>query len=380
MSSLDQVLANFDFHLDKNKIAQAPAIPRDHSKLLLVNRQQNSIKDSIFYQITDYLGDNDVLVLNETKVFPARLLGKKETGGKVELLLLKQLSNNFWEAISKPGLKEGQRLFFLRRESKKALQNGFLELADLEKLEAVVVKREANSAKVEVEFNKSGINLLEEIDACGIMPLPPYIHSKQSENEIRDEYQTVFAKHIGSAAAPTAGLHFTGEVFAKLLEKGVQIEKVTLHVGLGTFAKLTEENIKNKTLHHEFYQIDQETVERLNQAKKSGKRIIAVGTTSTRTLEAAVLESQSKEDLVAGARDTNIFIDPPYQFNFVDALITNFHLPQSSLLMLVSALVSHPNTEEKFTNFQDSLLGKAYQHALDNDYRFFSFGDAMFIS
>jgi S-adenosylmethionine:tRNA ribosyltransferase-isomerase len=304
MSSLDQVLANFDFHLDKNKIAQAPAIPRDHSKLLLVNRQQNSIKDSIFYQITDYLGDNDVLVLNETKVFPARLLGKKETGGKVELLLLKQLSNNFWEAISKPGLKEGQRLFFLRRESKKALQNGFLELADLEKLEAVVVKREANSAKVEVEFNKSGINLLEEIDACGIMPLPPYIHSKQSENEIRDEYQTVFAKHIGSAAAPT----------------------------------------------------------------------------STRTLEAAVLESQSKEDLVAGARDTNIFIDPPYQFNFVDALITNFHLPQSSLLMLVSALVSHPNTEEKFTNFQDSLLGKAYQHALDNDYRFFSFGDAMFIS
>jgi S-adenosylmethionine:tRNA ribosyltransferase-isomerase len=380
MSSLDQVLANFDFHLDKNKIAQAPAIPRDHSKLLLVNRQQNSIKDSIFYQITDYLGDNDVLVLNETKVFPARLLGKKETGGKVELLLLKQLSNNFWEAISKPGLKEGQRLFFLRRESKKALQNGFLELADLEKLEAVVVKREANSAKVEVEFNKSGINLLEEIDACGIMPLPPYIHSKQSENEIRDEYQTVFAKHIGSAAAPTAGLHFTGEVFAKLLEKGVQIEKVTLHVGLGTFAKLTEENIKNKTLHHEFYQMDQETVERLNQAKKSGKRIIAVGTTSTRTLEAAVLESQSKEDLVAGARDTNIFIDPPYQFNFVDALITNFHLPQSSLLMLVSALVSHPNTEEKFTNFQDSLLGKAYQHALDNDYRFFSFGDAMFIS
>ena len=299
----------------------------------------------------------------------------------MELLLLKQLSSDSWEAISKPGLKEGQKLFFLRREVQNALEKGLLDFdEEIEKLEAIVVKREENSARVEVKFGKSGIGLLEEIDACGIMPLPPYIHSKQSEEEIRDEYQTVFAKHFGSAAAPTAGLHFTDEIFAKLKEQGVEIEKVTLHVGLGTFAKLTEENLENKTLHHEFYQIDQETVDRLNQAKEKGKRIVAVGTTTTRTLESAVLLSEDKKKLIAGARDTNIFIDPPYKFNFTDALITNFHLPKSSLLMLVSALVSAPNTDEQFNDFKDSLLGRAYQHALDNDYRFFSFGDAMFIS
>ena len=381
MSNLEKILANFDFNLSKEKIAQTPAVPRDNSKLLLVDRKEKTIEDAIFHQIVDFLGENDVLVLNETKVFPARLLGKKNTGGKVELLLLKQLGNDSWEAISKPGLKEGQKLFFLKREVQAALKEGLLEFdEEIEKLEAVVIEREENSAKVEVKFNQSGVRLLEEIDACGIMPLPPYIHSKQSEAEIRDEYQTIFAKHFGSAAAPTAGLHFTDEIFAKLKEQGVEIEKVTLHVGLGTFAKLTEENLKNKTLHHEFYQIDQETVDRLNQAKVEGKRIIAVGTTTTRTLESAVLLSGNRKELVAGARNTNIFIDPPYKFNFIDALITNFHLPQSSLLMLVSAFVSYPNSKEQFQNFKNSLLGQAYQHALDNDYRFFSFGDAMFIS
>lgn len=381
MSNLEEVLANFDFNLVKEKIAQKPAEPRDHSKLLLVDRDNKSIKDAVFYQIVDLLGENDVLVLNETKVFPARLLGKKETGGKVELLLLKQLGNDSWEAISKPGLKAGQKLFFLRRELQEELSKGEIEFdQELEKLEAVVIKREENSAKVEVKFNQSGIKLLEEIDACGIMPLPPYIYSQQTEDEIRGEYQTVFAKHFGSAAAPTAGLHFTDQIFEQLKANGVQIEKLTLHVGLGTFAKLTEDNLKKKTLHHEFYQIDEQTVARLNQAKKDGKRIIAVGTTTTRTLESAVLLSDSKNELITGARDTNIFIDPPYQFNFVDALITNFHLPKSSLLMLVSALISSPNTDEEFETFQESLLGQAYQHALDNDYRFFSFGDAMFIS
>ena len=381
MSNLEEILTNFDFVLAKERIAQSPVIPRDHSKLLLVDRNEKSIKDAIFYQIVDLLDENDVLVLNETKVFPARLLGKKETGGKVELLLLKQLTNDSWEAISKPGLKKGQKLFFLKRDFKESLKKGLLDFdEEMEKLEAVVIEREENSAKVKIQFNKSGINLLEEIDACGVMPLPPYIHSKQTENEIRDEYQTVFAKHFGSAAAPTAGLHFTDEIFAKLRAKAVQIEKVTLHVGLGTFAKLTEENLKNKTLHHEFYQIDQKTAENLNKAKEKGKRIIAVGTTTTRTLESAVLLSENKKQLVAGARDTNIFIDPPYKFNFVDALITNFHLPKSSLLMLVSAFSSFPNTDEEFITFKDSLLGQAYQHALDNNYRFFSFGDAMFIS
>ncbi|KKQ10346.1 MAG: S-adenosylmethionine:tRNA ribosyltransferase-isomerase [Candidatus Pacebacteria bacterium GW2011_GWF1_36_5] len=376
---IKDILAKYDYPLSENKIANQPIFPRDHSKLLLLNRQTGAIEDHFFYELTDLLNADDVLVLNETKVFAARLLGKKQSGGKVELLLIKQISPNSFEAISKPGLKLGQKLYFPRRTYLDDAGNLMSDLDASDFLQAEVVFRDGQSAKVRVEFNQTNASLLAEIDLCGFTPLPPYIHPIQSEETIKAEYQTVYAKEEGSAAAPTAGLHFTQELLDKLKEKGVQIEKITLHVGLGTFAKLTSENLKNKTLHSEYYEISTEVVARLNQAKKAGKRIIAVGTTSTRSLESAVLLSESKKELLATAKETNIFIDPPYQFNFIDALITNFHLPKSSLLMLVSAFISKPNSQADFNNFLDSSIGQAYQHALESDYRFFSFGDAMFI-
>lgn len=374
------ILDKYDYPLTEDKIANEPVFPRDHSKLLILNRQNGEISDHHFFELADLLNSNDVLVLNETKVFAARLLGKKQSGGKVELLLIKHTNLDIFEAISKPGLKMGQRLFFPRRsflESDGSL-SADLDFSDF--LQAEVIFRDENSAKVQVKFNQSGANLLSEIDLCGFTPLPPYIKATQSEEKIKEEYQTVYAREEGSAAAPTAGLHFTDELLRKLEQKGIQIEKVTLHVGLGTFAKLTSENLKNKTLHSEYYEIGAETAARLNQAKKAGKRIIAVGTTSTRTLESAVLDQLPKKELTAAAKETNIFIDPPYQLNFVDALITNFHLPKSSLLMLVSAFCSAPNTDKEFEDFLSSSVGQAYQHALANDYRFFSFGDAMLIT
>lgn len=373
---LNAVLAKYDYPLDEKQIANEPVFPRDHSKLLLLNRHSGEITDRHFYDLLEILTPNDVLVLNETKVFAARILGKKRSGGKVELLLIKQEGTDLFSAISKPGLKNGQQLFFPRRE----LQHQAFDLANdlnLEDfLEARVVWRDPDSAKIKVQFNLSGVELLNEIDRCGLTPLPPYIKPTQSEEQIKDEYQTVYAKNLGSAAAPTAGLHFTDDLLSKLIDKGVQIEKVTLHVGLGTFAKLTIENLQDKTLHSEYYEISQEVATRLNEAKQKGRRIIAVGTTSTRSLESAVANGF----LQARAEETKIFIDPPYKFQFVDALLTNFHLPKSSLLMLVSAFCSAPNTKNEFTNFLETTVGLAYSHALQNDYRFFSFGDAMFIS
>ncbi len=378
--NLQDVLAKYDYPLDEKKIANQPVFPRDTSKLLVLDRQTGALEDRRFYELANFLSDKDVLVLNETKVFAARLPGKKQSGGKVELLLIKQINLDTFEAISKPGLKMGQRLFFPRRsflESDGSL-SADLDFSDF--LQAEVIFRDENSAKVQVRFNQSNATLLAEIDLCGFTPLPPYIKPTQNEDEIKAEYQTVYAKEEGSAAAPTAGLHFTEELLAKLKQKGVQIEKITLHVGLGTFAKLTSENLASKTLHSEYYEITAEVADRLNQAKKAGKRIIAVGTTTTRSLESAVLLSASQRELSAAAQETNIFIDPPYQFNFVDALITNFHLPKSSLLMLVSAFCSIPNTRQEFTDFLHSKIGQAYLHALENDYRFFSFGDAMLIA
>lgn len=376
---IKDILEKYDYPLLEEKIANEPAFPRDHSKLLRVDRNTAAISDHHFYDLPDFLTDNDVLVVNETKVFSARLLGKKQSGGKVELLLIKQIDLNSFEAISKPGLKMGQKLFFPRRNllDNEGNLSADLDISDF--LQAEVIWRDSDSAKVKVQFSQSGASLLSEIDQCGFTPLPPYIHPTQSEDQIKAEYQTVYAREEGSAAAPTAGLHFTEELLAKLTTKGVQIEKVTLHVGLGTFAKLTSENIKNKTLHSEYYEISEDTTARLNEAKKAGKRIIAVGTTSTRTLESAVLLSDSKKEIKASAKETNIFIDPPYQFNFIDALITNFHLPKSSLLMLVSAFCTAPNTKTEFSTFLETSVGQAYTHALANDYRFFSFGDAMLI-
>lgn len=372
---LEQILAKYDYPLREEQIANEPSAIRDHSKLLVLNRQTGGIADRRFYDLVELLTANDVLVLNETKVFPARLLGKKRSGGKVELLLIKQKSLDSFAAISKPGLKVGQTVFFPRRSFLQGDGSlpADLDIADF--LQAEVIWRDEESAELQIKFNRSGSNLLTEIDQCGLTPLPPYIHSTQSEEKIKAEYQTVYARQEGSAAAPTAGLHFTESLLEKLQAKGVQIEKITLHVGLGTFAKLTSENLTNKTLHSEDYEITSTVATRLNQAKEAGKRIIAVGTTTTRSLESAatgkVLQAQTAE--------TNIFIDPPYQFNFVDALITNFHLPKSSLLMLVSAFVSAPNSNHQFRDFLSSTVGQAYLHAAANDYRFFSFGDAMLI-
>ena len=378
--SLQYILDKYDYPLDEKKIANQPVFPRDSSKLLILDRQTGKIEDHHFYELADFLSDQDVLVLNETKVFPARLLGKKQSGGKVELLLIKQIDLDSFEAISKPGLKMGQKLFFPRRSFLESDGSLCADIDFSDFLQAEVISRDENSAKVRVKFNHSNAALLAEIDLCGFTPLPPYIKPTQSEAEIKEEYQTVYAKEEGSAAAPTAGLHFTEELLRKLEQKGVKIEKITLHVGLGTFAKLTSENLVSKTLHSEYYEISKEVADHLNQAKKLGKRIIAVGTTTIRSLESAVLLSATKNEIQAVAKETNIFIDPPYQFHFVDALITNFHLPKSSLLMLVSAFCSAPNTKQEFSDFLSSGIGQAYLHALENDYRFFSFGDAMLIA
>lgn len=372
---LEHILSRYDYPFADSLIANEPVFPRDHSKLLTINRSTGALNEHHFYDLPTLLSANDVLVINETKVFAARLLGRKASGGKVELLLIKHITSNRFEAISKPGLKLGQQVIFPRRNllGKDALLLDALSSAD--HLQAVVCQRDEQSAKLVVEFNRNGVALLQEIDQCGFTPLPPYIKANQSEEELKDEYQTVYAKNLGSAAAPTAGLHFTDELLQKLEAKGVQIERITLHVGLGTFAKLTAEHINSKTLHSEYYEISQTVADRINQARSMGKRIIAVGTTSARSLESAMQDGL----LQARAQETKIFIDPPYQFQCVDALLTNFHLPKSSLLMLVSALVSTPNTNHSFTDFLHTSVGKAYLHAIAHEYRFFSFGDACFI-
>ena len=383
--NFDQVLANFHYDLPKGKIANQPLPERDQSKLLVFDRQTGQFSDYQFFQLDQLLTDQDVLVVNESKVFPARLLGKKNTGGKVELLLLKQISGDSWQAISKPSLKLHQRLYF---PPGNCLPDENLDLEDL--LQAQVMARSDYSAQVEVKFNHADDSLWQAIEACGYTPLPPYIKNKQSEALRRKEYQTIYAKKVGSAAAPTAGLHFTEELLTKLKNKGVQIEKIDLAVGLGTFAKLTRKNWENQELHQEYFVIDEAVAKRLTEAKRAGKRIVAVGTTSARALETALINYQKNENkseknkknslmLKSGKQSSKLFIHPPFKFAMVDALITNFHLPQSSLLMMVSAFTSQPNSPFVFEKFSQSQIGQAYQHAIQNDYRFFSFGDAMLI-
>jgi len=391
-ADFNQVLSDFHYPLAKEKIAHQPLAKREQSRLLVFNRQTGKFSDRHFFELSELLNENDVLVLNETKVFPARLLGKKDTGGKVELLLLKKTVANAWQAISKPALKINQHLYFPPRN---LLLDEDYDLADF--LQARVLKNQEASALVEVEFNYSADKLWQAIEKTGYTPLPPYIKNQQSETVRRSEYQTTYAKNIGSAAAPTAGLHFTNELLNKLANQGVQIEKIDLAVGLGTFAKLNQENWQSQRLHEEHYQIQEDVADRLSQAKAAGKRLIAVGTTSLRALESAVInpkiikknkselqknsQKNKKNNLLFkfGQQSTNIFIKPPYQFQAVDALISNFHLPASSLLMLVTAFSTQPNSPFVFENFLRSPIGQAYQHAIDNDYRFFSFGDAMLI-
>lgn len=337
---------DFDYELPAELIAQTPLEKRDASRLLVMDRKTGKVSHDTFSNIIDYLHAGDVLVLNDTKVIPARLIGEKiETGAIIELLLLKDLGNDTWECLSKPAkrLKVGTLVSF---------GNGELKAE-------VTAKYDEGLTHVKLIYN--GI-LLEILEKLGTMPLPPYIHEKL-ENQTR--YQTVYAKYSGSAAAPTAGLHFTQDLLKQIEDKGVIITYVTLHVGLGTFRPVEVEDIKKHHMHSEFYIMNQETADILNNAKKDGRRIIAVGTTSTRTLE-TIATNHSK--FIATSGNTDIFIYPGYKFKAIDALITNFHLPKSTLVMLVSAFSSREN-----------ILG-AYKEAVAEKYRFFSFGDSMFIT
>jgi S-adenosylmethionine:tRNA ribosyltransferase-isomerase len=330
--------ALFDYQLPHELIANSPTSPRDHSRLMIINKRDGSITHKHFYDIVEYLTDNDVLVLNNTKVFPARIYGKKETGGKVEVLLHKNLTEFEWEALAKPGLKINSQIIF----------EGF---------RAEVVGRNDELHIIKFNLNKS--DLIEKLQKTGVTPLPPYIHSTESENEIRKEYQTTYAKDLGSVAAPTAGFHFTDELLEKIKNKGIQIEYVTLHVGMGTFAPVKTNTLEEHVMHSEKFFVDTETLARLNKAKQNGKRIVAVGSTSTR-----VLESIANGNVT---NSTNIFIYPPYKFKFVDVMITNFHLPKSTLMALVYA----------FGGIE--LMKGAYNEAIKEKYRFYSFGDSMII-
>jgi len=349
-------LSDFNYYLPENLISQKAIEPRDSCRLLVIDRQTKQITHRIFSDLIDILDNNIVLVLNDTKVFPARLFGTKETGGKTEILLLKQISLDSYSAIGKGKLKVGAVITFSPDFSGKIIS--------------------IDEGEINIKFNKNGVALIEEIDKHGKTPLPPYIHSKAKETDLRTQYQTVYAREKGSAAAPTAGLHFTDNLLNKLVSKGVEIEKVTLHVGLGTFKPVTDEQVVTKTLHSETFFFSEEVANRLNEAKRLGKKIIAVGTTSCRLLETL---SDEEGIIHSGQGETKIFIQPGYRFKFVDGLITNFHLPSTSLLMLVSALTLSPNTSEKYKNFSDSLIGQAYQEAIKEKYKFFSFGDAMLV-
>ena len=334
----------FNYDLPENLIAQTPIENRSESKLLVMDRKTGELEDKTFKDILSYFNKGDVLVLNDTKVLPARIFGKKEeTGAHIELLLLKEIESDTWECLSRPfkRLKVGTKITF----------SNDLSATVLEKKEEGLVN---------VKFSYNGI-FIEQIEKIGLMPLPPYIHKSLKD---QSRYQTVYAKYLGSAAAPTAGLHFTNELLKSLKEKGVEIEYVTLHVGLGTFRPVSENDITKHHMHSERYIMTKEVADRLNKAKEENRKIYAVGTTSTRTLE-SIMNKYHK--FTECNETTDIYIYPGYKFLAIDGLITNFHLPKSTLLMLVSAF----STRENILN--------AYKHAIDNNYRFFSFGDAMFI-
>ncbi len=336
---------DFDFELPEELIAQHPISKRDESRLMVLNKKTGEIEHNNFYNIIDYLNEGDTLVVNDTKVIPARLFGVKEkTEAHIEILLLKNTENNNWECLVKPAkrVKVGTIISF---------GDGLL------KAECISTDDEGLRT---LNFIYEGV-FYEILDKLGTMPLPPYIREKLED---KDRYQTVYAKNIGSAAAPTAGLHFTEELLAKIKNKGIDICYVTLHVGLGTFRPVNVEDVTKHVMHSEYYEMNQETADILNKAKKEGRRIIAVGTTSTRTLESIINKYKEFKECSGW---TNIFIYPGYEFKAINALITNFHLPKSTLIMLVSALCSKEN------------ILNAYKIAVENKYRFFSFGDAMFI-
>lgn len=344
MNKIDYTrLSTYDFSLPENLIAQTPLEKRDESRMLVFNRKTGDTFHRHFYEITDFLKKGDVLVVNNTRVLPARIFGFKETGAKLEILLLKRINLTDWEVLLKPAkrIKLGEKLVVN------------------EELSCTVQEIKPDGNRV-VRFDFKGV--FEDIlNRVGSMPLPPYIHEKLKDKE---RYQTVYNKILGSAAAPTAGLHFTPELLKKIQDMGCEIVELTLDVGLGTFRPCKEEDITRHDMHTEHYRLSEETAEKINKAKRENRRVIAVGTTSVRTLETVALKGVPLE---ASEGDTSIFIYPPYDFKIVDALITNFHLPKSTLIMLVSAFAGYKNTMD------------LYEEAVENCYRFFSFGDAMFI-
>jgi S-adenosylmethionine:tRNA ribosyltransferase-isomerase len=336
-------LSLFDYHLDPSKIAQHPSEKRDHSKLLRIDKlaKKNPI-DYMFYDLPNLLSGGDVLVVNNTKVIPARLFGtKSSTGAHIELLLLDEVEKNVYNALTKP--------------AKKIDVGDDIILSDTFKMHCIKVKEDGIRL---YQMIYEGI-LIEHLEALGKLPLPPYVKELNDD----DRYQTIYAKHLGSSAAPTAGLHFTEDIFDTLKQKGIDIIEITLHVGLGTFKPVQIDDITKHLMHEETYVISKDAAKKLNEAKQHGKRIIAVGTTSLRTLESNIKDYTFHE----GTFQTSIFIYPGYSFKAIDGLITNFHLPKSTLLMLVSAI-----TERNY-------MLSCYQHAIDHNYRFFSFGDAMLI-
>ncbi len=346
------LVSEFDYELPEELIAQMPADKRDNSKMLVLNKENHTIEHKHFYDIVDYLDENTLLVLNNTKVLPARLYGTKETGAKIEVFLLESKGDKFWSCLIKP--------------SKRIKPDTIIKISD--ELSVKAIKRLEEDGEWLVEMLYKG-DLFDILHKVGNIPLPPYIERKLQTEEVKnfdmERYQTVYAKDEGSVAAPTAGLHFTQEILDKLKAKGVEIAYVTLNVGLGTFRPVKCENILEHKMHSETFEITQETADIINRAKKSGKKLVAVGTTTVRTLETAF---QQFGEIKACHSASELFIYPPYEFKVIDKLITNFHLPKSTLLMLVSALAGK------------DFIFEAYKTAIENKYRFFSYGDCMFIS
>ena len=343
MELIDILLSEFDYELPEELIAQQPLEPRNASRLMVLDPRTQSIRHRRFFELREFLDVGDTLIFNDTRVIPARLIGHRPSGGRIELFLLRQLDARHWETLVKPGKKiaEGSQLIFS------------------DELSCTVIERTDFGGRI-VEFNFDGV--FEEIlDRLGETPLPPYIHEKLDDAE---RYQTVYNRVRGSAAAPTAGLHFTRQQLDELSKSGINLGFVTLHVGLGTFRPVRVENVEDHKMHSEFFSIPQATVELIDRTKASGHRVIAVGTTSIRTLESAARNDRS---IAAGSGETNIFIYPGYEFKIVDAVVTNFHLPKSTLIMLISAFAGR------------EFILRAYREAVRERYRFFSFGDAMFI-
>lgn len=347
---------DFDYNLPEELIAQKPAEKRDSSRLLVVHRENDTVEHKHFYDILDYLKKGDLLVLNDSRVIPARIYGQKSTGAKVEFLLIKRLEGDRWETMVRPGrrLKPGDRVFFGKAHDGKPL------------LTADIIDHGSDGTRI-VDFTYEGL-FMERLEEIGSMPLPPYIE-RPSEDTDKERYQTVYSREEGSVAAPTAGLHFTKELLAKAVEMGVETAYVTLHVGIGTFRPVQVENVEEHSMHFEEYSIGEDAADKINRAAAEGRRVISVGTTSTRTVESAAYFDEEKGiyQIQEGSGSTGIFIYPGYEWKIINSLITNFHLPKSTLIMLVSALYD-----------REKIL-RIYDEAVKEKYRFFSYGDAMFI-